>query len=62
MKSAENKKYGGISDAAVRKATGKGWQDWFAILDKAGATRLAHKDIVEALTKKHPKVDGWGCR
>jgi len=29
--------YNGIGSAAVAAKTGKGWQDWFAILDRAKA-------------------------
>jgi hypothetical protein len=34
-----------ISDAAVKKATGKDWKEWFAVLDKAGAKKLDHQGI-----------------
>ncbi|HXE74392.1 MAG TPA: SRPBCC domain-containing protein [Candidatus Xenobia bacterium] len=59
MKNESNAKYGGISDAALRKATGKGWEDWFEFLDAAKAHKLGHKDIVDVLYKKHKNVDGW---
>ena len=39
----------GISSAAVAKATGHGWDFWLSALDKAGAARLPHKDIVKIL-------------
>ncbi len=32
----------GLSDQAVKKATGKSWQEWLAILDKAGARKMTH--------------------
>ena len=35
-----------ISDDAVRKATGRVWDDWFEFLDSRGATDLSHKEIV----------------
>ncbi|GAC1436280.1 MAG: hypothetical protein NVSMB68_08320 [Thermoanaerobaculia bacterium] len=35
-----------ISDASVVKATGRGWKEWFALLDRRAAGKLAHKDIV----------------
>ncbi len=34
-----------ISDDVVLKATGKTWQQWFAILDTAGAKDMKHVDI-----------------
>ena len=52
--------YGGISSAAVKKATGKTWREWLGILDKAGATKLPHKDIVQRLQRAHRLADWWG--
>ncbi len=52
--------YGGISSAAVKKATGKTWREWLAILDKAGAAKLPHKDIVLRLQRAHRLADWWG--
>jgi hypothetical protein len=46
----------GISDAAVKKATGKTWQQWFALLDAAGATTRKHADIVQLLPEE---ISGW---
>jgi hypothetical protein len=48
----------GISDDAVRAKTGKSWSEWFAILDKAGAGKMPHKDIATHLHEKH-KIPGW---
>jgi hypothetical protein len=53
-------KYGGISSVAVRKATGKTWAQWLALLDKAGAKKLPHKDIALLLHQKHRVPDWWG--
>jgi hypothetical protein len=33
-------KYAGVGDAAVRAKTGKGWAEWFALLDAAGAADM----------------------
>jgi len=52
--------YGGISSTAVKKATGKTWREWLALLDKAGAAKLPHKDIVQRLQKAHRLPDWWG--
>ena len=52
----ENKS--GISDEAVRASTGKGWQEWFNILDEAGATGMSHKEIVAILSEQH-QVGSW---
>lgn len=50
---------GGISDAAVRARTGKGWAEWFAILDAAGAVGWDHKGIVRYLAEEHGVPDWW---
>jgi hypothetical protein len=49
------------SSEAVKKATGKGWHEWFAILDKAGAKKLDHTAIADLVYKKHLKhhKTGW---
>lgn len=35
-----------IGDAAVKRATGRGWAEWLKLLDKAGAKTKPHKEIV----------------
>jgi hypothetical protein len=41
--------HAGISSEAVRAKTGKGWAEWFAALDKAGAAEWPHKEIAKHL-------------
>ncbi|MFN0123497.1 MAG: hypothetical protein ACKV2V_23590 [Blastocatellia bacterium] len=48
-----------ISDAAVQKATGKTWPEWYALLDKAGCARMTHKEIV-AVVGEHFPGPWWG--
>jgi hypothetical protein len=48
-----------ISDGAVIKSTGKSWNEWFSILNKAGAKKMDHKDIAEYLSKKQNVRDWW---
>jgi uncharacterized protein YndB with AHSA1/START domain len=50
-----------MSDAAVKAKTGKVWKEWFAILDKAGAKNMAHKEIAQMLSEKHD-VGPWWCQ
>lgn len=38
-----------MSDEAVKAKTGKTWKEWFTILDKAGATKMTHQEIVKLL-------------
>ncbi|HTK73731.1 MAG TPA: hypothetical protein VL371_00645 [Gemmataceae bacterium] len=41
--------HAGISSEAVRAKTGKTWKEWFALLDKSGASDWPHKDIARHL-------------
>jgi hypothetical protein len=47
-----------FSEAAVRKATGKSWDDWFRILDAWGATERTHTAIARRVNAELG-VDGW---
>jgi uncharacterized protein YndB with AHSA1/START domain len=46
------------SDQAVRAATGRGWQEWFSLLDGWQATSRPHPDIARWLVEEHG-VAGW---
>ena len=48
-----------MSDEAVKTKTGKKWDQWFAILDKAGAKEMSHQDIVKFLNSKHDVGPWW---
>ena len=48
-----------ISSEAVKAKTGKTWAQWFALLDKARAQAMSHKDIVAVLSKKHDIGPWW---
>lgn len=48
-----------MSDEAVTAKTGKNWKEWFAILDKAGARKMAHGEIAELLASKHGVPPWW---
>ena len=47
-----------VSDEAVCKATGRGWDEWFAILDDAGAAGWKHPDIARWVVGEHG-ISGW---
>ncbi|MBI2496850.1 MAG: hypothetical protein HYV75_02600 [Opitutae bacterium] len=51
-------KFGGISSAAVGKATGRTWAEWLVLLDKAGARKMPHREIAQRLQARH-KVSEW---
>jgi len=46
------------SNAALEGATGRGWDEWLAILDEWPATEHDHPEIVRWLTSEHG-VGGW---
>jgi len=48
-----------MSDAAVKAKTGKVWKEWFAILDKAGARKMTHKEIVQVLDSEQNVGPWW---
>ena len=48
-----------MSDEAVKAKTGKTWKEWFAILDKAGATKMTHQEIVKLLNTNHSVGPWW---
>lgn len=47
-----------LSDEALARATGKGWTDWFALLDTWGATERGHTEIARHLVEAEG-VSGW---
>jgi hypothetical protein len=48
----------GISDASIRKGTGKTWDEWFRILDDWGAAERSHRDIARHV-RDDLGVNGW---
>ncbi|MGN6870435.1 MAG: hypothetical protein ACTHMY_18755 [Solirubrobacteraceae bacterium] len=45
------------SDEKIRERTGRGWEEWFAILDEWGAANRSHRDIARWLAEQmgiHP--------
>lgn len=48
-----------MSDEAVKAKTGRDWKEWFAILDKAGASKLSRQDIVKYLHTKQGVGPWW---
>ena len=46
-----------ISDDAVRSKTGKSWNKWLGIIDRAGADQKSHREIVAILKRYH--LGGW---
>ena len=48
-----------MSDDAVKAKTGKIWKEWFAILNKAGARKMTHKEIVQVLNSDYDVGPWW---
>jgi hypothetical protein len=47
-----------MSSDAVRRGTGRDWDEWFALLDEWGGTEREHKEIAAWLSAEHG-VGGW---
>ncbi len=48
----------GMGDDAVRRGTGKTWDEWFVLLDAWRATERSHPEIARHLTEEHG-LRGW---
>lgn len=48
----------GVSSKAVEARTGKGWDDWFRLLDKASCRKKSHQRIVIEV-RKIAEVGSW---
>jgi hypothetical protein len=48
----------GMSDGAVRRGTGKSWDEWFAILDAWNGTAHNHTEIARHVYETYG-IDGW---
>jgi Domain of unknown function (DUF4287) len=46
------------SDDAVRRGTGRGWDDWLGVLDEWGAVDREHGEIASWLMEEHG-LSGW---
>lgn len=58
-KPAVSTKTAGISDEAVKAKTGRTWAQWCRLLDKAGATKMTHKDIAGMVGEKFGVGPWW---
>ena len=48
-----------MSDEAVQSKTGKTWEEWFGLLDKAGGRKMNHREIVACLSESHGVGPWW---
>jgi len=49
----------GMSDAAIKKATGCNWEKWVASLDYAGAPDWSHRAIADYVRHAYKTPDWW---
>lgn len=47
-----------VSEEAIRKGTGRGWDDWFRVLDAWDGTAHTHTEIARYVNGEHG-IDGW---
>ena len=50
-----------MSDDAIRRRTGRGWEEWFDILDEWGAAERSHKEIARWVDEEHA-TGGWNAQ
>ncbi len=48
----------GMSDEAIRRGTGRTWDEWFVILDRWQGTERTHPEIARHLAEEHG-LGGW---
>ena len=53
------KEAAGVSTEAVARRTGKSWDDWFEVLDSAGAATLDQRGVIAILAQKHGIGPWW---
>ncbi|HUP98545.1 MAG TPA: hypothetical protein VM073_11410 [Usitatibacter sp.] len=49
----------GVGNEAVLKATGRAWEEWLKVLDRAGAKAMPHKEIALMLSRKFSVPNWW---
>jgi hypothetical protein len=50
-----------VSDEVIRRRTGRGWEEWFDLLDEWGAVERSHREIARWLRSEHG-IDGWSAQ
>ena len=50
-----------MSDEAIRRRTGRGWEEWLGLLDEWGAADRPHKEVARWVAQEHG-IDGWGAQ
>ena len=50
-----------MSDEAIRRRTGRGWEEWFDLLDEWGAAERPHREIARWVSEEHG-IEGWSAQ
>ena len=50
-----------VSDEVIRRRTGRGWEEWFDLLDESGALDKKHPGIARWL-REEQGTDGWSSQ
>jgi uncharacterized protein YndB with AHSA1/START domain len=50
-----------VSDEVIRRRTGRGWEEWFDLLDEWGAVERPHKEVARWLASEHG-IGGWSAQ
>jgi hypothetical protein len=50
-----------VSDEVIRDRTGRGWEEWFELLDEWGAVERSHAEIARWLADEQ-EIDGWSSQ
>lgn len=50
-----------VSDEVILRRTGRGWEEWFDLLDEWGGVDRPHKEIARWLAEEHG-IDGWSAQ
>jgi hypothetical protein len=50
-----------VSDEVIRRRTGRGWEEWFDLLDEWGAVDRKHSEVARWL-REEQGIDGWSSQ
>ena len=50
-----------MSDDAIRRKTGRGWEEWFDLLDEWGGAERPRSELVRWVGEEHG-IQGWGAQ
>lgn len=50
-----------MSEKAIRRRTGRGWEEWFDLLDAWGAAERTHTEIARWVAEEHA-TNGWDAQ